>query len=55
MIVKDGEIQRDALKKTNLTEHDLLESLRLNASTTEIKDIKVAYLERSGNVSVIKN
>lgn len=54
LIVKEGKIQQDALKKTNLTEHDLMESLRSDGSTTEVEDVKAAYLERSGDVSVIK-
>lgn len=53
-IVSDGEIQEAALKRTNLTEHDLFESLRSNGSTDDVGQVKAAYLERSGNVSVIK-
>lgn len=54
LIVKDGKIQEAALKKTNMTEHDLMESLRSTGSTTDVENVKAAYLERSGNVSVIK-
>ena len=53
LLVEEGHIQKDALRKTNLTEHDLMESLRSNGGTMNLEDVKAAYLERSGNVSVI--
>jgi uncharacterized membrane protein YcaP (DUF421 family) len=53
ILIKDGEILWDAMKKTQISEHDLLESLRQNAQLTDIKDVKCACLERSGYISII--
>lgn len=53
LLVEDGEIRKDALRKTNLTEHDLKEALRANGGTLDVEQVKAAYLERSGEVSVI--
>lgn len=53
LLVKDGQIQEGALKKTNLTEHDLVESLRANGGTEDVESVKAAYLERNGEISVI--
>src|SRR6056297_2175302 len=53
LLIKDGQIQQDGLTKTNITEHDLLESLRSEGSVAEIEQVKRAYLERNGKVSVI--
>lgn len=51
IIVKDGEILWDEMKKSNLSERDLIEMLRLNAGTVDISRVQVAHLERNGNIS----
>lgn len=53
LLVKDGQIQEETMKKQNLTIHDLNEVLRMNGKLTKVEDVQEAYLERSGNVSVI--
>jgi uncharacterized membrane protein YcaP (DUF421 family) len=53
LLVEDGRIKQEALKKTNMTEHDLMVSLRSNGGTTDLQSVKAAYLERSGELSVI--
>lgn len=53
VIVRDGELLRDAMLKSNLSEHDVLQSLRLNAKTEDVRKIKLARLERNGDISVI--
>ena len=52
-LVEDGKILETGLKKTALTEKDLMECLRLNGGTMTVEDVKAAYLERSGDVSVV--
>ncbi len=53
LLVKDGEIQRDGMRKSLVGEHDLMEALRTGASGTRIEDVALAHLERNGNISVI--
>lgn len=53
ILVTDGEINWDAMKKTQISEHDLLESMRQKAQITDIQDVKCACLERSGYISII--
>lgn len=53
LLVDNGAIQQEALNKTNMTEHDLMEALRSNGGTMELENVKAAYLERSGEVSVV--
>lgn len=53
-IIADGEVRWDVLRKNHMTRHDLEEILRLNAGTEEVDRIAEAYLERNGDVSVIK-
>ena len=52
-LVEDGKIREEDLKKANLTVHDLMECLRLNGGTMNVEDVKAAFLERSGDVSVV--
>ena len=53
-LVTDGKIDWKALKRRLVSKHDLEEDLRLSAKTEDIGDIKVARLERSGDISFIK-
>lgn len=53
LLLRDGEIDRRALRRSNLTERDLMEALRLKGAASAEK-VEAAYLERSGDISVIK-
>lgn len=53
-VVKDGVIVEDALRRSGLTERDLLELLRLNGGTDGVERVPAAYIERNGELSVIK-
>ena len=52
-LVSDGKIDWDIIKKSKVTEEDLLEEARKN-KIDELKTIKKAYLERDGNISFIE-
>lgn len=53
-LVRNGQIDRDALAKSNLTSDDLDENLRLNGGVDQLHDVAEARLERNGSVSVVK-
>lgn len=53
-VVKDGQVIESAMSKHNLTQHDLNEELRLNGNMEDVQKVKAAYLERSGQISVVK-
>lgn len=53
IVVEDGEILWDALRKSNLSKQDLLQTIRLNAKTSDVSKVKVARLERNGDISII--
>ena len=55
IIVRDGKIEWEPMKHHLLSKHDLEEDLRLDAKTEEISEIRVARLERSGDISFIKS
>lgn len=54
LIVKDGEILWEEMHKSNLSEQDLMQNLRLNGNVSDVKNVKEARLERNGDISVIK-
>lgn len=54
IIVKDGKVQEDVIKKEEITEQELLEALRENG-VLELKDVKQATIETNGHISVVQN
>ena len=53
MLVKDGEIQWDNMRKSYISRNDLDMALRSTGKVTGPVDVAVANLERSGDISVI--
>src|SRR5690606_7167727 len=53
VIVKDGEILWDAMRRSNLSRQDLMQNLRLNARVENVEKVKEARLERNGDISII--
>jgi uncharacterized membrane protein YcaP (DUF421 family) len=53
LLVRDGEPQREEMRKSHVTEEDLKEALREKGKAPEIKEIKAAHLERNGDISII--
>ena len=52
-LVESGAIRWPAMRKNNLTEHDLMEALR-SAGVDQLAAVRAAYIERSGQISVIR-
>lgn len=52
-LIRDGRLDRHALRRSQLGERDLEESLRLEG-VTAVEDVAGAWLERNGKVSVIR-
>lgn len=52
-LVEKGEIRWDAMRSADLGEADLLAALRQKAQLLRVEDVEVAYIERTGNISVI--
>jgi uncharacterized membrane protein YcaP (DUF421 family) len=53
-LVRNGEIIWKTMAQCLVSKHDLEEDLRLDAKTEDISEIRVARLERSGDISFIK-
>jgi len=53
VLVRDGQINRPALQKSHITHKDLEATLRSVGKLTELTQVKIARLERSGQISII--
>ncbi|WP_207539547.1 DUF421 domain-containing protein [Sabulicella rubraurantiaca] len=53
LLIKDGEVQEEAMRRARITSADLDQALRINAKHTDRSKIRRAYLERNGSISVI--
>jgi uncharacterized membrane protein YcaP (DUF421 family) len=54
-LVSDGRIEWDAMSGGHISEKDLMSAIRENAKVDDLSKVKLARLERSGNISVILN
>ena len=54
VIVDDGNLILAAMRRNHISEHDLEEDLRLDAEMEDASKVKVARVERSGDISFIK-
>ena len=54
VLLQNGRLQRKNMLWNHITEHDLEEDMRLEAKTEDLSRIKVARVERSGDISFIK-
>ena len=52
-LISDGEVDHRALRRHGIGEHDLEEALR-EAGTDDVSAVREAYLERNGDISVLK-
>lgn len=53
ILIQDGKIQPDNMKRAHISQAELIASLRSNAHLSDPQAVKVARLERSGKISII--
>ena len=53
LLIKDGQIQQQGVRRAGVSRHDLEQALRLVAQETDPATVKLAYLERNGKISMI--
>lgn len=53
-VIKEGIVDDKALRRNNLSKHDLVEDLRLNGNVQDPQKVKEAYFERNGQITVVK-
>jgi uncharacterized membrane protein YcaP (DUF421 family) len=53
LIVKDGQMLEDEMKKSHISEHDLMATMRLGG-LDDLGQVREAHKERNGEISLIK-
>lgn len=53
-LVEDGKILEDNMRRANISIHDLVEEIRLNSNLGSAEEVKEAFLERNGEIGVVK-
>jgi hypothetical protein len=53
LLIKDGKLIEQAMRANHLSRKDLLEELRQQGQVTSPSEVREAYIERSGKISVI--
>jgi len=54
IIVRDGECDFRMMRRNHISTHDLEEDMRLDAHLDDLSKVRVARIERSGDISFIK-
>jgi uncharacterized membrane protein YcaP (DUF421 family) len=54
VIVRDGQYDFDTMRRNHVSTHDLEEDMRLNAHLQDLSQVRLARVERSGEISFIK-
>lgn len=54
LLWKQGSKQEKNLKMSQITDEDILEALRKHAQLSSFENVREIYLERSGDISVVK-
>lgn len=52
-LVENGQRRHEALRKTKISEKDLMEELRLNGQVSGVEAVRAATFERNGQISVV--
>ena len=53
MVIRDGKVIQSALAANDMSRDDLLEDLRLHGKVDRPEDVRIAYIERNGQTSVV--
>jgi uncharacterized membrane protein YcaP (DUF421 family) len=54
LVIENGIVNPAVMKANDLSKHDLIEDLRMNGNIGDVANVKAAYYERNGQVSVVK-
>ena len=55
LLIKDGVAQPEGMRRAHITENDLTGALRIHTNQTDPTRVKLAYMERNGQISIIAN
>ena len=53
VVIRDGKLDAAQAARNRLSEHDLMEDLRLHGNVGDVADVALAVFERNGQISVV--
>ena len=53
VLIRDGQLDIKLARRRRLSEHDILEDLRLHGNVSKVSDVSVGVFERNGHVTVV--
>jgi uncharacterized membrane protein YcaP (DUF421 family) len=53
VLIRDGVLDDDLARRRRLSEHDVLEDLRLHGNVQHVGDVALAVFERNGHITVV--
>jgi uncharacterized membrane protein YcaP (DUF421 family) len=53
LLIEDGKVQSEGMRRGSITEDDLAQALRLQIRESDPSEVRLAYLERNGKISVL--
>jgi uncharacterized membrane protein YcaP (DUF421 family) len=53
LLIKDGQVQENGIRRGGITKQDLTQSLREQTKQSDPAKIELAYLERDGEISIV--
>jgi uncharacterized membrane protein YcaP (DUF421 family) len=53
LLVRDGQVDREAMRRAGVSDRDLEQAVRLQAGATDLTLVRQARLERDGSISVV--
>lgn len=53
VLIRDGQLQHDAMAVSHISEHDLQQALRVHGMPPDFSQVKLAMMERNGDISVV--
>jgi uncharacterized membrane protein YcaP (DUF421 family) len=53
LLIKDGEVQPEGVRQSLITDEDLEQALRLQTKQTDPSKVRLAHLERNGQISIV--
>jgi uncharacterized membrane protein YcaP (DUF421 family) len=52
-LIVEGVVDQEIARRNRLSQHDVLEDLRLHGNVPDVDDVSLAVLERNGQISVV--
>ena len=53
VLIRDGALDHDLARRRRLSDHDVLEDLRLHGNVQHVGDVALAVFERNGHITVV--